>query len=130
MAVIYTPPRIPSQSARIVRSPSKSVCTPHGLCRIRASPCGLHEFGMSARTPHKNCTQWELNQALNSGTNSSCWVHALPLHQCGLLYLANLCYICNPWLNWETYLLLFNMGHMIYVLDQFFNVNSMVVSIL
>jgi len=41
----------------------------------------------------------------------------------------NLCYICNPWRNWETYLLLFNMGHMIYALDQFFNVNSIVVSI-
>jgi len=41
-----------------------------------------------------------------------------------------LCYICNPRLNQETYLFLFNMGHMIYVLDQFFDVNSIVVSIL
>ena len=36
----------------------------------------------------------------------------------------------NMWLNWEAYLLLFNMGHMIYVLDQFFDVNSKAVSIL
>ena len=81
-------------------------------------------------TPHKNCTQPELNQVFNGGTNSNCEWHALPLCHCGLLYLANLCHICNLWLNWETYLLLFNMGHMIYVLDQFFNANSMVVSVL
>ena len=40
------------------------------------------------------------------------------------------CYICNLWLDWEMCLLLFNMGHMIYVLDQFFDVNSMVMSVL
>src|ERR1700729_2545949 len=32
----------------------------------------------------------------------------------------------NPRPNWEMHLCLFNMGHMIYVLDQFFNVKSMV----
>jgi len=100
------------------RSPSESVCTPHGLCV--ESVC----------TPHKNCTRHGLNQAFNSGTNSNCLMHALPLYHCGLLHLANLCYICNLWLNQETYLLLFNMGHMIHVLDQFFGVNSIVVSIL
>jgi hypothetical protein len=62
----------------------------------------------------------ELNQA--AGTNSHL--------QGGMLYLANLCYICNLWPNWEMCLLLFNIGHMIYVLEQFFNANSMVVSIL
>ena len=36
---------------------------------------------------------------------------------------------CYTWPNWEMCLLLFNMGHMIYVLDQFFDVNSMVVSV-
>ena len=35
----------------------------------------------------------------------------------------------NNCIKWETYLFLFNMGHMIYALDQFFNVNSIVVSI-
>src|SRR5882724_1739583 len=35
----------------------------------------------------------------------------------------------NNCIKWETYLFLFNMGHMIYVLDQFFSVNSMGVSI-
>ena len=96
-SVIYTPPRIPSQSVQ---------------------------------TLHKNCTQQRLNQAFNSGTNNHGQMHTLPLCHCSLLYIANLCYICNLWLNWETYLLLFNMGHMIYVLDQFFSVNSMGVSIL
>src|ERR1700677_3963533 len=47
-----------------------------------------------------------------------------------LSYLANLCYICHLWPNWEMCLCLFNMGHMIYVLDRFFNVNLMVASIL
>ena len=65
----------------------------------------------SVWTPHKNCTQPELNQVFNGGTNSNCEWRALPLCHCGLLYLANLCYICNLWLNWETYLLLFNMTY-------------------
>ena len=47
-----------------------------------------------------------------------------------LIYLANLCYICNLWPNWEMHLCLFNMRHIIYVLDRFFNVNSMVASVL
>ena len=53
------------------------------------------------------------------------------LYRCAigaLLYLANLCYICHLWPNWEMRLLLFNMGHMIYVLDQLFDLNSMVAS--
>src|ERR1700733_14544720 len=36
------------------------------------------------------------------------------LYRCAigaLLYLANLCYICNLWPNWEMCLLLFNIGH-------------------
>jgi hypothetical protein len=101
------------------------VCTPHGLCRVSQSVWTSCEFGMSAWTLHKNCTQQGLNQAFNNRTNSSYEMPTLPLYHCGLPYLANLCYICNLWLNWETYLLLFNMGHMIYVLDKFFNVNSM-----
>src|ERR1700683_779958 len=32
-----------------------------------------------------------------------------------LLYLANLCYICHLWPNWEMCLCLFNMGHIIYL---------------
>jgi hypothetical protein len=68
-SVIYTPPHILCQSAWTVWSLSKSVCTLH---RLRASPCGLHEFGMSTQTPHKNRTQQEFNHAFNSGTNSSC----------------------------------------------------------
>src|SRR5882724_3440367 len=88
MAVIYTPPWVLVHSTRTVWSPSQSV-----------------------QTPHKNCTQQGLNQAFNIRTNSSCKMHALPLHHCGLLCLVNLYYICNLWLNWETYLLLFNMGH-------------------
>jgi predicted nucleic acid binding AN1-type Zn finger protein len=95
--------------------------------------CHESEFFRGVRsmwTPHKNCTQQELNQAFNSGTNSNCKWHTLPLCHCGLLYLVKLWHICNLWLNWETYLLLFNMGHMIYVRDQFFDGNSMAVSIL
>jgi len=97
-------------SAQTVQSPSQSMQTLHTL-----------------DTLHKNCTMEESN---HSGTNSTCWTRALPLCHCGLLYIDNLCYMCNLWPNWEICLLLFNMGHMIYVLDQFFNVNSMVVSIL
>ena len=43
----------------------------------------------------------------STGTPQLC-VEECNLQHCGLLHLANLCYICNPWLNWETYLLLFN----------------------
>ena len=59
-------------------------------------------------------------------------VYKRALYHCAieaLLYLANLCYICHLWPNWEMCLLLFNVGHMIYVLDRFFDANSMVVSV-
>jgi len=38
--------------------------------------------------------------------------------------MGNLC------VNWERYVVLLNMGHMIYVLDQILDVNSMAVCIL
>jgi hypothetical protein len=109
-AVIYTPPHVCVHSTRTVRSLSQSMQTPHTL-----------------HTLYKNCTMEESN---HSGTNSRCWTHTLPLCHCGLLYSDNLCYMCNLWPHWEMCLLLFNMGHMIYVLDQFFSVNSMVMSVL
>ena len=46
-----------------------------------------------------------------------------------LTYLAKLCYICHLWPNCEIHLFLFNIGHMVYVLDWFFDTNSMAVSI-
>ena len=123
--VIYSAPQVCLHSTQTVWSPSESVCTLHGLCRVRQSVWTSCEFGVSARTLCKNCTLQGLNQAFNNRTNSSYEMPTLPLYHCCLSHLANLCYICNLWLNWETYLLLFNMGHMIYVLDKFFDVNSM-----
>src|ERR1700676_2020992 len=120
-----------------LHSPHMSVCTPRGLRGVRVSPCALRMDCAESKpvcadsayfaTLHKNCTTEESN---HSGTNSSCWTRALPLCHCGLLYSDNLCYMCNLWPHWEICLLLFNMGHMIYVLDQFFSVNSMVMSVL
>src|SRR6267154_45615 len=97
--------------------------------KVRVFSVMSPSFFCGVQTSHKNYTQPELNQTFSGRTNSNCQLHILPLSHCGLLYLANLCYICNLWLNWETYLLVFNMRYMIYILDQFFNVNSMAVSI-
>ena len=83
-----------------------------------------------SRKKYYNCIWKGLNQAFNGRSNTD-WnlMHSALYHYAigALLYLANLCYM---WPNWEMCLRLFNMGHMIYVLDRFFNVNSMVASIL
>src|SRR5882762_10321804 len=103
-----------------------SMCTPHGLHGVQVSPCALCTDCAKSKpvqtlhtlhSLHKNCTTEESN---HSRTNSSRWTHVLPLCHCGLLYSDNLCYMCNLWPHWEICLLLFNKGHMIYVLDQFF----------
>ena len=91
-----------------------SVQTLRGLCR-------LHRLSMD----YCNCPKWNLKWLPVVGY----WVCTLPLCHCGLLYPANMCYICKLWLNWETYFLLLNMGHIIYGHDSFFDVNSMAVSI-
>ena len=54
---------------------------------------------------------------------------AEPIEAAGCMLYHCAIVACYTWPNWEMCLLLFNMGHMIYVLDQFFNVNSMVVSV-
>ena len=80
-----------------------------------------------------NCVWKELNQAFNSRSNTDGNLMHPVLYCCAigaLVYLANLCYKCNLWPNWEMCLHLFNMGHMIYVLDRFFDANLMVASIL
>ena len=86
-----------------------------------------HSPNQSVRTLQNNCNcpKWNLKWLPVVGY----WVCTLPLCHCGLLYPANMCYICNLWLNWETYFLLLNMGHIIYGHDSFFDVNSMAVSI-
>ena len=86
-----------------------------------------------SKKKYYNCIWKGLNQVFNGGTNTD-WnlIHPVLYHYAieALLYLANLCYICHLWPNWEMHLHLFNMGHMIYVLDWFFDVNLMVGSIL
>src|SRR5882672_7417502 len=71
-----TPRGVRVHSAWTVWSPTDSVCTPHGLCGVRASPSdsvqNVWSPSQSVQTPHKNCTQQGLNQALNIGTNSNC----------------------------------------------------------
>ena len=126
--VPYTPPRVHVHSAQTARSPTESmlvhtdyvesVCTPHGLCGVLASPCGL------CMTAHKNCTEQGLNQSLATARSM--------LNHCTMVawYVMLTCAMCDLWLNWEIYLLLFNMAHMIYVLDQFSDGNSTVVSVL
>jgi hypothetical protein len=91
--VIYSAPRVIVHSMQTVWSPCESVCTPHGLCRVSQSVQTLREFGMSAWTLHKNCTQQGLNQPFNNRTNSSYEMPTLPLYHCGLPHLANLCYM-------------------------------------
>src|SRR6267154_3506773 len=57
---------------------AESVCSPHGLCGVCAHSARtakslqtLHDFGVSVRTPHKNCAKQELNQSFNPGANSN-----------------------------------------------------------
>jgi hypothetical protein len=46
-----------------------------------------------------------------------------------LIHIQNLCYICHLWPIWERWLYRKHIGHVIYVLDRFFNANSMVMSV-
>ena len=46
-----------------------------------------------------------------------------------LIHIQNLCYICHLRPIWERWLYQKHIGHVIYVLDRFFNANSMVMSV-
>jgi hypothetical protein len=51
--------------------------------------CGLHVICVESEwTLQNNCFEQDLNQVFSGGTNRGCWVHALPLCHCSLLYLA------------------------------------------
>ena len=78
------------------------------------------------------CIQLELNPSptglsLDVIVNNFC-----KLYHCtteALMYLANLCYICHLWPILEMCFHQKDIGSVIYVQDQFFDVNSMVMSI-
>jgi hypothetical protein len=46
-----------------------------------------------------------------------------------MIYQANTYYICHLWPIWERHLNQKDIGHVIYVLDWFFDANSIVMSI-
>jgi hypothetical protein len=80
-SVIYTAPRVLVHSA----------WTPHGLCGVRVI---LRVCADSVQKLHEG--------GIEPGTEPIAAAGCLLYHcYCGLLWLAHLCHICNPWHNWE-----------------------------
>ena len=139
MTVLYTPPRVRVHSARTVRSLMESA-------RTLRSPCALRtDFAESARTPHGLRSPCRLCMTLGCPCGlrtkialSRNWTRVstpepIATTRSRLYHYTMLaCTIlltCAIYVTCSLIGLLYSKWDIWYVLDQFFNVNSVVVSI-